>query len=1156
MQNKKKKFLSALLLASLATGFSSTVALADDFDAPEGKIVLVDGDKQEILKNKVENFVGGTSAETAKEIYFNSNRSLTINNYSGHTNVNFKFIGLTPQNHGDSWTYFENRGNVIIKEAKKDSVITLFADASEVQAYKDGGIAYGKYERLDKVLNDLSNHVIYRGYKNFPQKLTAIAKVKEGLTSSGAEMRFVVGNIGWQENPYGDEEDGDDIVTNSSNIHEITESIPGASQPSEDSSSESSGGGASSGSQASPAGGETPTSPNTQPSAPAEGAGGHTGVVNSAGTIQTVDNSYVTDTQIVEDARFGKVAKAFWDANNIRHLADNNVNYTFDKDISITSALNNRSYEDNSDIDKFVTKMNVYSPIMWGGDVTGTINLNNHNMKLTATNGNPGAMATGIYTSSGNLTINNLGKISINTENGPVGFGILVMGVRGEVDGTQIQNGKASLVINNDDSEDHAVKIAVNTTKNYGNLAARGNSGTANLVIKGLVDIDANGQTYDAVDSLGGNIEVGGGKIIGGQRSAFRVALGGNVEVNASLDSASKNVTVTKNTRNVQITGDALVEGRSKLVLGLGNKDSFYKGRIHANTWGLHVKDDSWLKLNEDGKTFELPKYTNPEDKYNYLANGENPGDVYMSLQDGATWVHEKHGDYAGNGLSRLTKLQARNGIIIQRDSSKIVLDKLSGSVNVMYDHDNNGTQDTDYKAGTIEVKAADPDSSLTVSTDATNINEDNHDAVFTALAKKAFYIAKDQNLTGHVAILEGLTSSSQAKSLGDMVFDETTGQGKYNKKAAVVEDSEHSDVAHDEPVGDTHEQGDQPASGAVNNHEAGHAVAPPQADNNLPNAKQDGLGKIIYGPEDTQMMRGVRSTMVMPSVVLRQGMNDISKRLGDIRFNKKNLGVWANIEGGKSVYKGANTSADMSMTNYQIGFDKVATNNWLIGGVLQYIDGEVTSNLVDGTNKLFNVGVYGSKVEDNGAYVDVLAKYGRIKNDFSVTNSDKHTIKGKYNANAYILSGEYGKRNYLNGNKGHYIEPQFELTYMHMPGVDYTATSDFAGNPKLFVNQSAYNSLVARAGLAYGYQDDKGSAYAKVSVLHDFTASLDTTYHAVNQPTKTTTYEMKNTWLSLQVGGTKTISKDKYIYGNIATGFGAAFHDKWKANVGVRFNF
>lgn len=114
-------------------------------------------------------------------------------------------------------------------------------------------------------------------------------------------------------------------------------------------------------------------------------------------------------------------------------------------------------------------------------------------------------------------------------------------------------------------------------------------------------------------------------------------------------------------------------------------------------------------------------------------------------------------------------------------DAGAVTVGSFSGTHIVSYDHDNAGTDVSDYNGGNFTVEKADKDSMLIAATSSKNIKTNDQDAVeaaFKALSQKIYYgnAGVDENLTGKTMISSGLTSSGVSRWLGDMKFDSANG--------------------------------------------------------------------------------------------------------------------------------------------------------------------------------------------------------------------------------------------------------------------------------------------------------------------------------------------------------------------------------------------
>ena len=107
-------------------------------------------------------------------IYQNSDKGITVYNYSGDTTVVYGHDANDPLT--------INGGDFTIKAAAADSKITLVTDSQGITGgFADGDTAAEK-NRVKEVLNKLSNKLFYTGYKD--ANLSGVVKIADGLTAS------------------------------------------------------------------------------------------------------------------------------------------------------------------------------------------------------------------------------------------------------------------------------------------------------------------------------------------------------------------------------------------------------------------------------------------------------------------------------------------------------------------------------------------------------------------------------------------------------------------------------------------------------------------------------------------------------------------------------------------------------------------------------------------------------------------------------------------------------------------------------------------------------------------------------------------------------------------------------------------------------------
>lgn len=137
-----------------------------------------------------------------------------------------------------------------------------------------------------------------------------------------------------------------------------------------------------------------------------------------------------------------------------------------------------------------------------------------------------------------------------------------------------------------------------------------------------------------------------------------------------------------------------------------------------------------------------------------------------------------------------------------------------------------------------------------------------------------------------------------------------------------------------------------------------------------------------------------------------RQENNDMNKRLGEVRASEGSQGIWARMARGQSKYGPQGIKNQYNY--YQLGYDSKISDDWILGGAFTYTDGDSSYTNGSGTNKHTGFAVYGSNLRDDGSFIDLIAKYAHMKNDFDVNGG---VGSGDYSTNGLSFSAEYGKR-------------------------------------------------------------------------------------------------------------------------------------------------
>lgn len=295
-------------------------------------------------------------------------------------------------------------------------------------------------------------------------------------------------------------------------------------------------------------------------------------------------------------------------------------------------------------------------------------------------------------------------------------------------------------------------------------------------------------------------------------------------------------------------------------------------------------------------------------------------------------------------------------------------------------------------------------------------------------------------------------------------------------------------------------------------------------------------IDEIIKNPD----VFGTEEVGALGLISWRNELDDMNKRLGELRDSKGEHGVWVRMVRGENDYKSLNSQYN----TYQLGYDeKLSTDpHWTLGAAFSYTDGDggYDTGSFEMDHKTFTL--YGSKLNDDGSYIDIVGKYSRLNHDLRNTWGD-----GEYDANGYSIGVEVGKR-FQQGN-GFWIEPQAQLTYGHVGSANYTA-----GDIK--VAQDGMESLIGRAGVRFGKDLDNGNIYLRASYLYDFDGETGVTFTNAEGRERSFDQDLGGGWCEIGVGTNINLSDATHLYFDIEKTYGGDITTDWKWNAGIRYSF
>ena len=306
--------------------------------------------------------------------------------------------------------------------------------------------------------------------------------------------------------------------------------------------------------------------------------------------------------------------------------------------------------------------------------------------------------------------------------------------------------------------------------------------------------------------------------------------------------------------------------------------------------------------------------------------------------------------------------------------------------------------------------------------------------------------------------------------------------------------------------------------------------------------ASVDANGQVVAGSVK-EAVNTVNKSIGEASVVgmahIRAHMNDMNKRMGELRMANGESGVWTRMVRGEEEFAGAKSQYNQ----YQLGYDEKLSvdKRWTVGAAVTFAEGN--GNFANGSteNDSTAFAIYGSKLNNDGTFVDLIARYARFESDITVADA-----KADYSTNGMSVSAEFGKR--IQQGNGLWIEPQVELTYGSVDSAEYKL-----GDKNVQVGDM--DSLIGRVGFSLGKDIKQGNVYARASYLYDFDGETETTFGNGNV-TRTIAEDLGGGWWEVGVGANINLSKATYIYADVEKTFGGEVDTNWKWNLGVRYSF
>ena len=674
----------------------------------------------------VAKLAGGTSAAAAGNIFQKDSNNLTIDNYSGNTNVFYAHTG-----NGENASNYA-AGDTIIKSAAAGSVVNLITDNTGIAMDNDASVA--------NALNALAGKLTYSNFTSGEKNLTGYVKIADGLTASSQTKK------------------SDTIKFNSDTGKGYTKDET-----------------------VNPGGGEKTTF--------TDAITGEKQGVYSAVQQEDLSYVFAEDASININQMTHKEKDPDWEGSFIISGAavqnaagvENLVINAADKTLKLNVALDSKTVPP----DKNAGILNNRIPLRGidnsiAGSTTsitaGTLDINIDNTYSRKTSsGNPligEGSAIGIYANStGEKAVV---EVTGNTAIKAHGYNN-VYGVNANGNAEVKLHGNLTMAKDGEDwALDNVIKGQNTTTlgeSSWRNIAGiNANGAGANVTVDGKTTIAAHGSGVVAAD--GATVNLG----------AADIEIKNNSNEDGygfhALGAALGTVNVGGEGKTVTVKGNAGLFGKQGQKFAGDSKESVINLK-------LTTEDSAWTGVAY--KHFDAEKDAVLSGSMNLtVANGASwNNEKYGYVYGDSEWEKYK---FTGSEIANFvgSASDAKAGNIFQKDSNSLTIDSYSGNTNIFYAHTGNGEAADNYAAGDTVIKQAAEGSVVSMITDNTGIAMDNKDSVnnvLNTLAGKLTYsnfVSGEKNLTGFVKIADGLTASSAALKTGDITFNEADGKGSF----------------------------------------------------------------------------------------------------------------------------------------------------------------------------------------------------------------------------------------------------------------------------------------------------------------------------------------------------------------------------------------
>lgn len=267
--------------------------------------------------------------------------------------------------------------------------------------------------------------------------------------------------------------------------------------------------------------------------------------------------------------------------------------------------------------------------------------------------------------------------------------------------------------------------------------------------------------------------------------------------------------------------------------------------------------------------------------------------------------------------------------------------------------------------------------------------------------------------------------------------------------------------------------------------------------------------------------------------------INNMNKRLGEVRGLNADIGTWFRIYGGRF----SNGNNNFNYYSTQIGADKKTSlnNADILAGVLFGYD-KINAGV---RAKDTSVGAYLSYIHNDGYFADLVLKYIRSSYDSKFVD-----VKSQ---NSFLVSAEGGYR--FNVNNNFYLEPSLEI----ITGYIGKYESSLKIFNKFKINVDAHSPLIFKPQIFAGYSVNDFTFRAGVGAVIDTQTKeadllIGDIIKGVNAKVKSKLGASDRGFVS--VGTAYTFSDNLRLNLSVERSFGTKLTNDYEINSTIRYTF